>query len=70
MKARVQLVYEDANRNHDITVEVAVKKVTTLSFLDKADRAVEKAVADDKDWMLWNLIEIIDDLADISDVTA
>ena len=61
MKVTVELIYADTKRNHKIDVEVKAAKVTP-TFLDKVDRAVEKAASDDSDWTRWNLVEIQDEV--------
>jgi len=54
MDVKLQIVYEDPKKNKIITVQV--KGLGDLSI----DRAVDKALLNDSDWLKWNLIDIKD----------
>ena len=57
MKAKVELVYEDATKNRqlDVPIKGAPKGA---SLMNAIERGVEKLAKDDKDWTRWNLLNI------------
>lgn len=56
MKVILDLIYENKDPKR---VEVEIKgEIITPAIMNKIDKAAEKAFADDKDWIRWNLIEI------------
>jgi hypothetical protein len=59
MKAKVELMYEDATKNRqlDIPIKGAPKG---LSLVNAIERGVEKFAKDDKDWKRWSLVSIDD----------
>ena len=67
MKVDVDLVLKDGTTERR-TVEVKAKKITP-AFLDRVDKAVEKAFGDDDRWERWNLVEIHEDvLTDVEEL--
>jgi hypothetical protein len=58
MKAIVNLIYDDATRNHHLEVQIRDGLKSPNAKLNAVDRAVEKACADDPDWTRWNLVSL------------
>jgi len=59
MKVIVELVYADTSKNRKL--EVPIKGEPRGSRLMSAiERGVEKKAHDDKDWVRWNLIEVVE----------
>lgn len=57
-EATVDIVYDDANRNKKLTVEVRASLVGDR-MLNAINREVEKVMMnDDPDWTRWNLVSI------------
>jgi len=57
MNAKVEMVYGDPTKNKMIFVEVKAG-LKGLRLMNAIEKAVEKKMADDKDWTRWNLLSV------------
>ena len=57
MKVKVQLVYPDKKTDAEVEVADGKKGVALMNAIDKA---VEKKYAEDKNWVRWNLVDVVE----------
>jgi hypothetical protein len=57
MKAKLEIVYEDTDRNRPLTVIVSTDHYGE-ELTAEIDAAVDRAIGNDKDWTQWNLLDI------------